>query len=160
VKFGNFSSKVRHSFLISKFEPVWIIQEYIKTVGAHLSAARSEPRANRVQTAPTPSDSSRHRLARAHDSAPTTSPPTPFAAHQFRRPQPPPRAAIRGAPHRQAPPFQPQSSAHAPTLFFPRAMPTPTAATSSASPSYGAHSSGEDLPVPTPQMVFKEYGRT
>jgi hypothetical protein len=41
-----------------------------------------------------------------------------FAAQLFCRPRPPPRAAIRGVPRQQAPPFRPSSSAHAPPLLL------------------------------------------
>jgi hypothetical protein len=83
---------VTHSFLISKFELVWIIWENIKTVGAQPPASRSEPRCRPCWQCM----DCDHRLT----------------THCIRRPlfpppRPPPLAALNGAPRRRAPPFSP-----------------------------------------------------
>jgi hypothetical protein len=134
------------------FEPVLVKLEKSKPLGAHLSAARSEPRADRVWTVPTSSDSGR-RLTADHNRYPL-----------FPPPQPPPCAAIKGAPRRRAPSFCPLPSLM-PHLCFstcradaypcnpvhrappPPATLCPTAASSSSTP---CRCTSMTLPAPAP----------
>jgi hypothetical protein len=100
---GIFWSTVRHPFSMSKFEQVSIIQENTKPLGP-----TSQPPGPNHGTACADRVWTMAVALSSHS----------FAAHWFRRPRPLPRVAIRGVPRRQAPPFRPSSSAHAPPLLL------------------------------------------
>jgi hypothetical protein len=79
------------------FDPVWIIRENTKPRGPRSSATQSEQW---------------HRCADSVQTAAATLSTHGFACHfhhrsayRFRRPRPPPRVALRGAPRQRAPPF-------------------------------------------------------
>jgi hypothetical protein len=150
---------VTHPFSISKFEPVWMIQENIKPCGP-----TSQPHGPNNGSAV----SSTFR-PQPPPCPPTVSPAAPAhrSAHRFRRPRPPPRAAFkRSAPprelpfsssaccrhgtvvllslsHREMPPRPPSElSVTAPSSApTPRALPTSLSAPSAAPPLHHHRSS-------------------
>jgi hypothetical protein len=136
-------SKVRHSFSISKFEPVWIIWEYIKTAGAHPSSARSEPRADRFRTAPTTSVNGHYHLARAHDTTVATLPPTFSAASATAS------CGYKGSAPPTSSPFSSSSFGHA----LPLLLLAPCRSRPSRPGPSSAASSGHPLPTVAPRST-------